>query len=143
VSRPNPTSTARTGQLVAVTVLANLLITGLVVVALRWPSSEPIRLIEPAPSVPALVGEGEIGVERAVQSLDLAAIDSSNSTLVDINAASATDLDALPGIGPTLAGRVIRYREEHGPFSTIEELMNVQGIGTATLDKMRGLITVR
>ncbi len=59
---------------------------------------------------------------------------------MDINSASAEDLERLPGIGPALAGAIISYREAHGPFATVEELLLVKGIGPATLERVRDLI---
>lgn len=65
---------------------------------------------------------------------------------VDINAASAEELDTLPGIGPAIAGRIIEYREgPDGPFETIEEISNVQGIGdpgSKSYEGLKGHITV-
>ena len=55
---------------------------------------------------------------------------------INVNAASASELDELPGIGPALAAAIIEYREEHGPFTSAEELMEVYGIGEATLEGM-------
>ncbi len=62
--------------------------------------------------------------------------------LVNINAASAAELDSLPGIGPGYAQRIVEYRESHGPFATVEEIQNVPGIGPATFARIRDLITV-
>ena len=56
---------------------------------------------------------------------------------VDVNAAGAEELQRLTGIGPALAQRIIDYREEHGPFRTVEDLLEVKGIGEATLEKFR------
>lgn len=61
---------------------------------------------------------------------------------VDINAASASDLEALPGIGPKTAQAIIEDRETRGPFSSVDDLVRVRGIGPKTLEKIRGLITV-
>ena len=61
---------------------------------------------------------------------------------VDINTADADTLDTLPGIGPALAERIIAYREEHGPFESGEELMEVKGIGEATYEGLAEWITV-
>ncbi len=63
-------------------------------------------------------------------------------TLVNVNTADYESLVALPGIGPALAQRIIAYREEHGPFASVEELQEVQGIGPRNLDEFRHLITV-
>jgi len=62
--------------------------------------------------------------------------------LVDINTATFEELDSLPGIGPTTAQKILDYRDENGPFSIIEDIMNVSGIGPATFEDIRDLITV-
>ena len=61
--------------------------------------------------------------------------------LTDLNKADTIELDALPGIGPALARRIVEYREEHGGFSSVEEIKNVKGIGDALFEKLRDLIT--
>jgi len=61
---------------------------------------------------------------------------------VNINTASAAELDTLPGIGPAYAGRIIDYRDAHGGFKSIDELDNVKGIGKATIDKFRDMVTL-
>lgn len=62
--------------------------------------------------------------------------------LVNINTADQTELETLPGIGKTKAGAIIAYRQEKGTFSRIEELKNVSGIGDATFEKLKSLVTV-
>ena len=52
---------------------------------------------------------------------------------LDLNRATAEELEALPGIGPALAERILAFREENGPFRSPEELLSVSGIGEATL----------
>ena len=61
---------------------------------------------------------------------------------IDINRAEAWLLTALPGIGDTHARDIIAYREQNGPFRTITDLLKVKGIGPATLDKIKDMITV-
>jgi len=61
---------------------------------------------------------------------------------ININSASASQLDSLPGIGPAYAGRIIDYREANGGFKTIEEIENIKGIGPKTFQKLKDLITV-
>ena len=61
---------------------------------------------------------------------------------LNLNQASATDLQALPGIGPSMANRILEYRQKHGGFKKIEELMNVQGIGEKNFLKLRTLVSV-
>lgn len=65
----------------------------------------------------------------------------SSDDRVNINAADATALDALPGIGPTIATRIIDYREANGPFGSVDELARVSGISSNMVDEMRDLIT--
>ena len=61
---------------------------------------------------------------------------------VNINSASARDLDALPGIGEVLAQRIIEYRNANGPFKSVDDLIKVKGIGEKTLAKIKPYATV-
>ena len=61
---------------------------------------------------------------------------------VNINIASAEELQQLPGIGPVLAERITRYREEHGEFAAVEDLQAVPGIGPALMGQLRTEVTV-
>lgn len=61
---------------------------------------------------------------------------------ININAATAPELEQLPGIGPALAQNIVDYREAHGPFLELEDLLAVSGIGEAKLQQIRDLITL-
>ena len=65
-----------------------------------------------------------------------------NATEININTASADELETLPGIGPTFAKNIIDYRLENGPFGSIEEIQKVAGIGPVTYDKIKDLISI-
>ena len=60
---------------------------------------------------------------------------------VDVNRAQAQELEALPGVGPALARRIIEIRRERGGFREVEDLLEVPGIGPATLERMRPLVS--
>jgi len=62
--------------------------------------------------------------------------------LVNINIASEAELDRLPGIGPSMARRIIDYREKKGSFSSVNELDNVEGIGPSKLGELKDLVTI-
>jgi competence protein ComEA len=61
---------------------------------------------------------------------------------IQLNQASAEQLQALPGVGPSLSERIVVYRTEHGPFSDVEQLTEVKGIGQAKLAKFRDRLIV-
>lgn len=68
--------------------------------------------------------------------------DPTTPALVDLNTATTEQLTTLPGIGETLAQRIIRYRQDHGPFQNMGELTNVEGIGDKTLEQILDRITI-
>ena len=61
---------------------------------------------------------------------------------LDLNRATTQELTTLPGIGEVLAQRIVDYREAHGPFRSVDELIAVEGIGEGKLEKLRELVTV-
>jgi competence protein ComEA len=61
---------------------------------------------------------------------------------LDINRATAEQLDTLPGIGPSTAQAIVAHRDEHGPYASVDALEDVRGIGPAKLDAIRALVTV-
>lgn len=67
---------------------------------------------------------------------------SSHEEGININTAGESELDALPGIGPALAKRIIRYREEKGNFGSVEDLRQVPGIGDKKFADLKDLVTV-
>ena len=62
--------------------------------------------------------------------------------IVNINVASESELESLSGVGPVLANAIIQYRTQHGPFHTVDDLLDVSGIGPATLEELRPQVTV-
>lgn len=63
--------------------------------------------------------------------------------LINVNTATAAELDTLPYIGPSKAAAIIAYRQQHGAFTQVDDLLQVPGIGEATLAKFRDLVTVK
>ena len=61
---------------------------------------------------------------------------------ININSASEDELQNITGIGPSKASAIIQYREEQGPFSSVEDLMNISGIGEKTFEKMKDQVTI-
>lgn len=66
----------------------------------------------------------------------------SATQLVNLNTATLDQLETLPGIGPALGQRILDYRQLHGPFASVDELVNVSGIGEKRLEDLRPLVTV-
>jgi competence protein ComEA len=59
---------------------------------------------------------------------------------IQLSSATAEQLDALPGIGPATAQKILDYRAEHGAFRSVEELDDVSGIGPARIEELKGLV---
>ena len=62
--------------------------------------------------------------------------------VINLNTADATQLDALPGVGPATAAAIVQYRTQHGPFASVDKLTDVPGIGPAKLERWRSFLTV-
>ena len=97
---------------------------------------------------PVLAGGGGAGSSDADRGGSPSAAGSAATTTsrrvdpVDVNLAGADDLDRLPGVGPATAAAIIAYREQHGPFRSVDDLAEVRGIGRAKLEQLRPLVRV-
>ncbi len=61
---------------------------------------------------------------------------------IHLNQATAEELQTLPGVGPALSERIVQFRTEHGPFTSVDQLTEVNGVGQAKLAKLRNQLTV-
>ncbi len=95
--------------------------------------------------IAALLVLGLAGTALAAQESDrptAAKPAAATASAVNLNTATPVELEALPGVGPAMAQRIVEYRQQHGGFKKIEELMNVRGIGEASFLKLKALVTV-
>ena len=83
-----------------------------------------------------------VSLDAAASGAGQPAPTSSVPAKVDLNSATVDELDALPGVGPVLAQRIIAYREEHGRFDTVDQLGEVSGIGDSRLSDLSDLVRV-
>lgn len=67
--------------------------------------------------------------------------DAAAAGVVNINTASAAELELLPGVGPALAGRIVAHREANGAFKSVDDLILVRGIGEKSLERIRPYVT--
>ena len=118
--------------LIGVTVLFAGFLLGMLVG--RGIVQEPVT-IQPVTAEPTLSGESLAPTENKSAGI-------SSTGKININTASAALLDTLPGVGPVLAQRIVDYRESVGPFRSVSDLTNVEGIGSATLLKFEDMITL-
>ncbi len=103
------------------------------------PGADPNRL-----SLAAKVSDGErVYVPAVGEALPAAPSGAAaDSGPIDLNTADEAALDALPGIGPATAKAIVAYRESHGPFTSVDQLLEVRGIGPAKLDQLADLVRV-
>lgn len=80
--------------------------------------------------------------EQIVVGDEAAEAPGATSGKVNLNSASVDQLDTLPGVGPVTAQAIVAWRDEHGRFSSVDDLLDVRGIGDATLNELRDLVTV-
>lgn len=102
-----------------------LLVLGLVALASARPLYLPLRGV--------LTPQGALPVRGPLRTQE---------ALVPVNRAAAADLEGLPGIGASLAARIVSHREAHGPFFHVDDLAKVSGIGRVRVDGLRALVSV-
>ena len=104
----------------------------LTVLNLAAPLTDGTQVIVPKQGAggPAVVAPGTTGTGT------------SSDGVININTASATEFETLSGIGEVLAGAIVDYRTENGPFASVDDLESVSGIGPATLEEIRDQVTV-
>jgi competence protein ComEA len=112
-----------------------LAIAGAFALASSWASSRPIASSDPKPADVAVGQTSDRTFEPSRQPRVRATI--------NINTATQGELEALPGIGPSIAQRIIQQRESKGPFTSIEDLDKVRGIGPVTIERLRPYVSVR
>jgi competence protein ComEA len=87
----------------------------------------------------------ELHVQVPYKQTTLTSSSGGESTVADgvlsLNTASAADLESLPGVGPVTAKRILDHRQSSGPFTRIEELLELKIVGSSTFEKIRGRIT--
>jgi competence protein ComEA len=95
---------------------------------LAAPLADGTQIVVPQPGANVPGGSGATGA--------------SSTALININTASETELETLPGVGPVTAAAIIEYRTQNGPFGAVDDLIDVSGIGPATLEDVRPFVTV-
>ncbi len=105
------------------------------------PAIEPVE-IEAALTTRTATGEARESATEAPVVSDSSMTAVGGDTPVNINTATAEELDGLPGIGPVLAQRIVEYRTEYGPFLTVQELAEVQGISERMVDELGARVVV-
>lgn len=97
----------------------------------------PVPGEEPRAGDPGAAAPGDAGTGEAP-----AAGSSGASGVINLNTASAAELEELPSVGPAIAQRIIEHREKNGPFRSVDSLLEVSGIGPSTLEKIRDRASV-
>jgi competence protein ComEA len=100
-------------------------------VNLAAPVADGQQVVVPTAGEPADVSDGGAGADS-----------SSPTPPVQLNTATVAELDALPGVGPVTAQRIVEYREQHGAFASIDDLDAVPGIGPTRLEHLRELLVL-
>ena len=112
-----------------------LLVVGLLLLGAAW---DGLRAMVPGPD-PAAPARTSWPADTAAPESTVTVPPSPSpvSEVLDLNRATAEELDRLPGVGPVLARRIIEHRLLHGPFHAVDELLAVRGIGARLLERLR------
>ena len=106
------------------------------------PPAETTAPTEQAAETTAPAEQTDVPAQSTVPPAPSGSTAGQSAGLININTATVAELKALPGIGDVIAQRIVDYRTAHGRFSSIEELMNVSGIGEKRFAAIRDLVTV-
>lgn len=120
---------------IALSLIAMLAFAGAAWLVVAPEPSPGVEIVRPTPAAVAPASPDASGAEAPPTG--------GPALSVNLNTASAQELTALPGIGETLAGRIVAYREENGPFLRADQIMAVSGIGPGTYEKLRAHVRVR
>ncbi|MCW5875140.1 MAG: ComEA family DNA-binding protein [Anaerolineales bacterium] len=118
---------------IAYGVLCGVVAMGLVVFLTSPPRGTAVAL-QPQPSLQAAIIPVTVATRTVAPTYE--------PTIININAASAQELQKLPNIGPTTAQAIVNYRERIGQFEALDQLLNVSGIGSKTFEGLLGLISL-
>lgn len=89
------------------------------------------------------IGEDNLGIEGGIVANGQQSITGADGGKVNLNTASTSELETLPGIGPAKSSAILEFRETNGGFKTIEDLKSISGIGEKTFEKLQDMITVK
>lgn len=106
------------------------------------PTTAELKAAAEAPGAPPVTTKGTVQPVRSTTGSTTAAPAAKAGGKVNVNTASAKELENVKGIGPVMASKIIAFREAHGPFKSLSDLTKVNGIGAKTLEKIRDGLTI-
>lgn len=108
-----------------------------------WHDNRPLPEVNPELKKRFLAISDSLNLAETSQKKSKASeVTSSRNAKININTATRAELQSLPGIGPVLGERLIKFRDERGGFQSIEDILKIKGIGRNTLEKLSELITL-